>query len=183
MANADRPRGATAVRHLNGGTQIPINPYTVDASNSAAIFLGDFMITEADGNVAEYSGTGGGNLLGVMAGVQFGYDDLGARYLAATTAGTVYVVDDPDMIFEVQEDDDGTALAATDRGANCDVLATAGSTVTSRSAHEIDRSTVVATIAQLRLLELAPREDNAIGDFAKWRVMINEHEYKSTVGK
>ena len=182
MANADRPRGAIPSRHLNGGTQIPINPYDVDASNSTAIFLNDFMIAEADGYVAPYTGTGGGDLLGVCVGVADGYDNLSQSYLAASTAGTVYVVDDPDMIFTCQEDNAGTALTVAARGANCDVLATAGSTTTGVSAHEIDRSSVTSATAQLRLLALSPRENNAYGDSADWEVMINEHEYKDTAG-
>ena len=182
MANADRPNGARAVRHQDGNTAIPANAYTVDSSNSTAIFLGDFIIREADGNVAPYAVTTGGSLLGVCVAVNDGYDDLTARYLAASTAGTIMVADSPDQIFAIQEDDAGTALTSTARGANCDVLATAGSTSTSQSAHEIDRSQVTSATAQLRLLRLVPREDNAYGDSAEWEVMINEHVYKATAG-
>ena len=82
----------------------------------------------------------------------------------------------------IQEDDAGTALTVAAVGANCDVLATAGSTTTSQSAHEIDRSTVVTTTAQLRLLRLVERDDNDYGDSAEWEVLINEHAYKSTAG-
>lgn len=182
MANADRPRGATPVRHQNGGTCLQMTPYGVDASNSTAIFLNDFMIAEADGYVAPYTGTGGGNLLGVAGGVADDYGDLTRMYLPASTAGTIWVYDDPDMVFECQEDDAGTALTVAARGANCDVLATAGSTTTSKSAHEIDRSTVTSATAQLRLLRLTPRDDNAYGDSADWEVIINEHAYKATAG-
>lgn len=189
MANVNRPAGARAVRYLGGA---PYNgactPYIVDSSNATAIFPGDFMIREADGNVAAYTGTGGGNLIGVC--VAAGTDasmyntpaTLTQRYLAASTAGTVLIADDPDIVFEVQEDIGGTALAAIDAGANADVLATAGSTTTGKSAHEIDRSTIATTAAQLRLIRLVPREDNAIGDYAKWECLIIEHSYRSTTG-
>ena len=73
-------------------------------------------------------------------------------------------------------------LVAGDAGANCDVLAGSGSTSTGTSAHEIDRSTVTTSTAQLRLLRLVPRENNAHGDYAKWELLINEHVYKSTSG-
>ena len=189
MANVNRPAGARPVRYLGGA---PYNgactPYIVDSSNATAVFVGDFMIREADGNVAPYTGTGGGSLLGVCvaAGVNAqtyaNPDSLGNRYLAASTAGTVLIADDPDIVFEVQEDIGGTTLAAIDAGANADVLATAGSTTTGRSAHEIDRSTIATTAAQLRLIRLVPREDNAIGDYAKWEVLINEHLYRTTTG-
>ena len=179
MANADRPSGARPVRNINGSTAIQITPYSVDSSNSTAIFIGDFIIAEADGNVAPYAVTTGGNLLGVCVGVDGDYGDLSRRYLPATTAGTVMVCDDPDMIFAIQEDDAGTALTSAARGANCDVLATAGSTTTSKSAHEIDRSQVTNAVAQLRLHRLVPRDDNAHGDSAEWEVLINEHELRS----
>lgn len=190
MANVDRPAGARPVRYLGGA---PYNgaatAYNVDSSNGTAIFVGDFMIREADGNVAPYTGTGGGSLLGVCiaagtnAQTYSTPDTPSQRYLAASTAGTVLIADDPHVVFEIQEDNvDGTALAATDAGTNCDVLATAGSTTTGQSAHEIDRSTVNTTTAQLRLIRLVPREDNAYGDFAKWEVIINEQLYRSTTG-
>lgn len=189
MANTDRPRGATPIRYLGGAPYNgACNPYNVDSLNATAIFVGDFIIREADGNVAPYTGSGGGNLLGVCVAV--GTDsrtyaspsNLDRRYLPASTAGTVLVADEPDLVFVCQEDDGGTALVAADAGTNCDVLATAGSTTTGQSAHEIDRSTVVTTTAQLRLIRLFDREDNAHGDWAKWEVLINEHVYRSTSG-
>ena len=182
MANSDRPSGARPARHQDGATAIPANKYSVDASNGTAIFLGDFVIAEADGNVAPYTGTGGGSLLGVCIGVYDDYGDLSRRYLPASTAGSIMVADSPDQIFEVQEDDAGTALTKAAEGANCDVLATAGSATTGISAHEIDRSTVTSATAQLRLQRLVPRDDNDYGDSAKWEVIINEHFRKATAG-
>ena len=189
MANSDRPRGATPVRYLGGAPYNGAgNLYAVDAANATAIFPGDFIVREADGNVAPYTGTGGGVLLGVCMGAGVdkqtfsNLDDLSQRYLAASTAGFVLVADDPSIVFEIQEDDAGTALTSAAGGANCDVLATAGSTTTGQSAHEIDRSTVAATIAQLRLLRLVDREDNEYGDSATWEVLINEHAYTTTAG-
>ena len=182
MANADRPSGARYVRNQGGSTALPSNEYSVDSSNSTAIFLGDFMIAEADGNVAPYTGTAGGDLLGVCDGVSDDYGDLTRRHLPASTAGKVTINDDPYAIFAIQEDNDGTALTLAARGANCDALATAGSTTTDISAHEVDRSSVTSATAQLRMIRLVPREDNAYGDSAEWEVMINEHEYKSTAG-
>ena len=178
MANADRPHGARPVRHMNGSTAIQSNPYTVDAANATAIFLGDFVKLENDGNIT--AGSEGGLLLGVCVGIADDYGDLTRRYLPDSTAGTVMVTDDPDMIYAIQEDDGGTALTAEAIGENCDVETGAGgSTTTSLSSHEIDRSTSSSAIAQLRLLRLVPREDNAHGDWAEWEVYINEHQFRS----
>ena len=189
MANTDRPRGAIPVRYLGGAPYNgAANPYSVDSSNGTAIFVGDYMIREDDGNVAPYTGSSGGNLLGVCVAVgtdetlYLDPDNLSRRYLPASTAGTVLVADEPDVVFVVQEDNDGTALTAAEAGTNCDVLATAGNTTTGQSAHEIDRSTTTTSAAQLRLIRLLNRDDNEHGDFAKWEVMINEHVYRSTSG-
>ena len=180
MANANRPKGALTIRSLDGSTATPVNPYAVDASNATAIFLGDFVKREADGNIAPAAATN--VILGVAVGVADDYDNLTRRYLPATTAGTVYVVDDPDMIFEVQEDDGGTALTAAARGANTDIVAGAGSTTTSISAHELNQDGVTSATAQLRLMRIVPREGNAYGDNADWEVMINEHAYTTAAG-
>lgn len=183
MANVDRPRGARVVRHLDGSPYNgATNKYAVDVLNATAIFPGDFMIREADGNVAPYTGVGGGNLLGVCVSVPADPNGLEIRYLPALTAGTVYIADASDLIFEIQEDDAGTALVAGDAGNNVDVSAGAGSTSTGQSAHELLRASVVITIAQLRLLRLIEREGNEYGDFAAWEVLINEHTYKDTAG-
>lgn len=183
MANVDRPNGARPIGQLDGSPwNAHVREYSVDSSNATAIFPGDFVVRETDGNVAPYTGTGGGNLLGVCVAVKVDPTNLERRYLPATTAGTILVVDSPDTVFEIQEDNAGTALAATDAGANCDVLAGTGSTTTGASGHEIDRSTVGTATAQLRLLRKVDREDNAYGDWARWEAVINEHVYKSTTG-
>lgn len=182
MANADKPRGLSAVRHQDGSTAIPANPYTVDASNSVAIFLGSPIIREADGNVAPYAVTTGGVLLGACVGIADDYGDLTRKYLPGSTAGTIMVADSPDQLFTIQEDDGGTALTKAAEGANCDLLYTVGSTTTGRSACEIDRSQVTNATAQLRLMRKVDRDDNDYGDHCEWEVMINEHVYKTTTG-
>src|SRR3990167_7283602 len=144
MANVDRPRGARPVRYLGGA---PYNgaatPYNVDASNGTAVFVGDFMIRESDGNVAPYTGTGGGNLIGVCISTGTNsplYADpanLDRRYLPASTAGTVLIADQPDLVFECQEDDGGTALVAGASRTHSDVLVNIGTAHTGQSDHVI----------------------------------------------
>jgi hypothetical protein len=104
------------------------------------------------------------------------------NYCPASTAMYIAVVDDPYVIFEVQEDSDGGALDAGASHANCDVIVGTGSSTTGLSAMEIDSSGVTSSTAMLRLLRIAPREDNAVGNQCKWHVLINEHAYKTTTG-
>lgn len=180
MANTDRPRGARPIKRLDGGACLPANPYTVDSSNGTAIFIGDFVKLEADGNAAPAAA--GNELLGVCVSVAGDYGNLGRRFLPASTAGTILVSDDPDTVYELQEDDGGTALAATEVGALVDIVAGSGSTTTSISAHELDQDSVDTTSGQLRLLRKVDREDNAYGDNADWEVQINEHIFRGTDG-
>lgn len=194
MANTDSLVGARPVRYLNGAPwNGKVTRYFVSTNNSVAIAPGSFVKSSGSGDtngvagVIAYSGTAGGNLRGVVTEIEYDADDLDKKVLAASTAGYVYVVDDPNVVFEIQEDDGGSALAASNIGSNADVLATAPDTTIGMSKHELDRSTVVTATAQLRLLGLAKRYQsngvkNAYGDWAKWEVVINEHELKSTAG-
>ena len=177
MANIDNPRGARPVKRMDGGSVNVANKWSVDASNGTAIFIGDFVKLENDGYVAPAGA--GDRILGVCVGVLGDYGDLTRLYLPASTAGDIMVCDDPWTIFEVQEDSDSSALAVTNIGNNCDIIAGSGSTTTGISAHEIDSSDAKTAIAQLRIVALAPRDDNAIGDQADWWVTINEHEFNS----
>ena len=178
MANTDNPRGLWPIRHLTGGNAFAINEYSVDSSNATAIFPGDAMILEADGNVAPYT-SGGGNLIGVCAYVGGGFDNLSQRHLAASTAGTVGIYDDPDILFGIQTD--GT-ITVDDAGGNADVTATAGSTASSMSRHEVS-ATTGTTSAQLRLVRPIPAENNdATAANSDWEVIINEHALRSTTG-
>lgn len=180
MANVDRPKGATAIRQLDGGKTIPVNPYTVDSSNGTEIFPGDFVKLEADGNAAPAAA--GDEILGVCVDVLGDYDDLKRRYLPKSTSGTILVADSPYTMFEVQEDDGGTALTSAARGALVDIVAGTGSTTTSISAHELDQDSVGTADGQLRLHWLSDRENNDYGDNADWVVTINEHLFKGTDG-
>jgi hypothetical protein len=179
MANRDRPRGAWPIYDLHAGAAIPIRRYAVDSSNGTAIFPGDAIIREADGNVAPYTGSGGGNLLGFCVGVDEDYDDLKRTYLPASTAGNVFVADSPYTVFGIQSDG---IITADDAGNNADVTATAGDTATGGSRHEVSATTGTAT-AQLRLLRPINREDNDVTlTNSDWEVLINEHTLKSTTG-
>jgi hypothetical protein len=186
MPNVDAPNGLRPVKHLDGspfsGTA---NRYFVPATDSTAIFVGDAVVSagsaDADGIPTVAQASAGGNLLGVVVGIEPETDES-LNYRAASTARYVFVADSPDVVFEIQEDSDGGAIAATAVGNNADLVVGSGSTATGTSGMELDSSGVGTAAAQLRILELAQRPDNEIGTNAKWLVMLNEHERKSTTG-
>jgi len=184
MANIDRPNGLRPIRMLDGSPyNAQVMTWPVDVSNATAIFKGDLIVLEDDGNVAP-SGAGGA-VLGVCVGVEVDRDEAKTEYpgyLAATTAGNILVELGRNVVFEIQEDSTGGAMVATNVGTNGDVTAGAGSTTTGRSAYELDSSDVIANdasaaTAQLRVLKLSSRADNEIGVNAKWEVIINEHQF------
>lgn len=183
MANIDRPNGLRPIRMLDGSPyNASVMVFPVDAANGTAIFNGDLVVLEDDGNLAP-SGAGGA-VLGVCVGVTVDRAVTATEYpgyVPASTAGNILVEVGRNVIFEIQEDSTGGAMVATNVGSNGDVVAGAGSTTTGRSSYELDSSDVIASdasakTAQLRVLKLSSRADNAIGVNAKWEVIINEHQ-------
>lgn len=186
MANSDAASGLRPVRHQSGAPYNgSANLYYVPSTDNTAIYIGDAVKSAGSGDangvpsVAQVAA--GDTIRGVVVGVK-PVTAFSTVYREASTERYVYVADDPDLVFEVQEDSVGGALAATNIDNNADIVVGSGSAYTGRSGMELDSSSATTSTAQLRVIRLVPREDNAIGTNAKWEVMINEHELKSTSG-
>jgi hypothetical protein len=187
MANVDKPNGFTPVGHLlglpwSGGLHL----YSIAVGYNVALFPGDLVLkagsADATGRYATIQiATVGAPILGAIVSVVQDPTNLGLLYSPASTAGYAWVADDPYIIFEAQEDDvDGTTLSADEVGLNADFLTGGGDTTRQRSIMEIDRSTAnVGSDIGLKILGLAPREDNELGAYSKWWVTINEHFYNA----
>lgn len=201
MANANRPSGFTPVGYLNGA---PWNGqarvYSIAAAYGTALYIGDPCISSGTSDaygiqgIAIGAGSGAlrgvivglfdsGNTAGIPGGITAGYtSNQNISYRPASHANVWYalVVDDPNVIFEIQEESNGTALAAAEVGLNQISLVGTGNGYISGW---LLRSTTGATAAttatlQLRLLGLAqkPGATNVFGAYAKWLVQINVHE-------
>ena len=191
MANIDAPFGFVPVR-MQGGAPFSggQSEYTISSTYGTNIFTGDLAIQAADGDI-EVSAATSTNNIGVFNGC-FYTDSNGkpqyARYWPASTTSTdavAFIIDDPNVIFEAQED--GSALALADRGTNTDLVATAGSTTTGRSGHEIDSDeTGSAATAQFRVVAVSkdPSNNTVASANCNWYVKILEHLNgpQSTVG-
>lgn len=188
MANVDNPSGFRPVRHINGAPYSgATNRYAIPASDGTATYVYDLLkvggSATADGvPTAIQAAATNTNIVGPVVGFEVNPSDLTLMYRAASTLRYALVADDPGLICEAQEDSDSAALTADEVGENCDIIVAAGSAVSGISAMEIDSSTHTASTAQVRVIRLVPRDDNAIGNQAKWEVLINEHAYKSTSG-
>ena len=96
------------------------------------------------------------------------------------------VIDDPNTVFSIQETNAsgaaGTPLALADRGLNINFLYTAGSTSTGSSAVSINNASEADTnTLNCKILQLDPTPGNAVGAFANWHVVFNNHLYKGGV--
>lgn len=199
MANTDAAFGLRPVQHLDGSPwNGKVNPYYVAATYGTILGIGDLVYTDTDAGAAGVTVYGmdvegmpgvtraaaaGTTIRGVIVGFSPLQTDLSKLHNPASTARIAYVCDAPDVVYEIQEDSDGGAIAAASVGMNADIITVAdASTTTGRSTMELDSSDVKSGTAQLRILGLAKRPGNILGSFAKWLVVINEHEFKSTTG-
>lgn len=190
MANADTPFGLKPVAHRNGACYNgAFRVYNIASGDGTATFIGDpvkLAGTASTVNGVIYSdviqGTAAATVVGVVVGFAPNPSDLSSRHRAASTQRLVYVADDPDLLFEIQEVSGGTALTANDIGLNANFVVAAGSTTTALSGVELNNATEATTnTLDLHIVGLVPREDNAIGEHAKWLVSLNNHQYANQV--
>jgi hypothetical protein len=181
MANSNAPEGLKPVRYASGAPYNgACNKYYVPSSDATALYVGDPVIVAGDGDssgvpsVTRATAGGGNTITGVVVGV-VNTPSLTTRYRKASTAQYVLVADDPNLLFEIQEDAVGGALATSNIGQNIDLASGSGSTVTGLSGFQADSSTAATTnTLQLRIEGFVQREDNAVGANAKILVRINK---------
>lgn len=193
MANPDTPMGLAPVAFLNGS---PWNGqarrYCIPASDTNAYAIGDPVTlaggADANGVATVVLMTPGSGMLGAIVsagGLSYGGPsadptNLNTTVIPATKTKAYYVMvcDAQDVIYEVQEIDTGTALAAVDVGLNTNLVAGTNSGYVSGWELGNAAKAVTATL-DVKLLGLAQIPNNTFGDFAKWRVIVNNHVYSS----
>lgn len=90
----------------------------------------------------------------------------------------VMVVDDPNVIFELQEGGVGAALTSASVNKNANLVAGANNGFV--SGWQLDNNSLgVGATLQLKLIGLKRTADNAFGQYAKWLVTINNHVFSS----
>lgn len=195
MPNPNKPSGLVPVSYLNGapwtgGGRVYCIPDT-DDTNAFAIGDPVDIAGGADSNgvptiTLATAGTGNPVLGCIVSGA--GALSYGSSYgvpaespivIPATKTRNYYVLvaDDPNIIFEIQEEATGTALTAADVGLNGNLVS--GTNNGYISGWQLDRTgTAVGATIQLRLLGLNQKQNNAFGDYAKWLAFINNHRYR-----
>ena len=192
MANSDTPFGFKPVKHLSGAPwNGKANVYYIPATDNTAVFNGDAVKSAgaADGT-GRFPTVTQAAAAGVIRGVVIGFGDNPnvmvqadyplRSYRPAATAMYCLVVDDPFVIYEIQEDSAGNSITAAMVGMSTDIVVGTGSTTTGKSAMELDSSDTATAAGQCKILRLVNREDNELGNYAKWEVIIIEHEMLSS---
>ena len=197
MANPNTPRGLLPVKHIDGSPWAgPGNLYHIPAAYGVALYVGLPLLatgaSDANGIATVGIATAGaGNYtIGPMMSIADGGEpttgitrDM-STYHPASTLQYILVADDPNTVFEAQEDGLVTPIAVATAGTNnVSLIAGAGSTVTGFSGWQLDSDTVATTALQIRLLRGVHRSDNTMGAlYSKWLCMINLHSLRNTTG-
>jgi hypothetical protein len=195
MANVDSPFGLRPVRYQSGAPYNgAVNAYSTLASDGTAIYIGDPVIISGSSSVIDgvyYQDVDQAATGDVIVGVVVGVDPvLGAgaggrdstRHRAASTQRVVYVADDPNLLFEIQEVSGGTALTEAAIGLNANFVVAAGSATTAQSGVELNNATEATTnTLDLQIVGFANRPGNEVGEHAKWLVRINRHQRANQV--
>lgn len=195
MANSSQIRGAVVLGHdYSSPTNGRARRYLHPSSDGTAVFLGDFVKSGGSSDATYGCPTviqaaAGDTLRGIVVGfdqvdgVAISSTNLHRNHCPASTAMYVYVVDDPNAIFYIQEDAVGATTALVDIGENADIIVGSGNSTTGLSAMQLDSSTHITATAQLRMLGfLADPSNTPASANAKVICTINEHELKSTTG-
>lgn len=198
MPNANKPSGLTPVKYLGGADwDGKVNMYYVAANEPNALFIGDPVGLSGNGDPARgipgaTLGTVGATIVGVIVAV--GVNPDGGPYInpnnlsvisAPATKGQPYyiaVVDDPNVIFEIQEIGTGTFLTSADIANNANFVAGTPATGVVVSGFLLNNAGAgTSSTLNLKLIGLARKIDNAFGQYAKWLCLINNHAFRAGI--
>lgn len=204
MANANRPQGFVPVKHLDGSPyNDQANMYLLDSGDATVVGIGDVVITAGGAGAAgskvhgvvtegmptitrSVNGAIGASTVGVVVGFVPDPTNLNVKHRLASTSRVALVCDDPDVIFEIQEDAVTTPIAAASIGLNCAYALGATSATTGLSGMMLDSDTVAVTATlPVRILRLVNRPDNVLStgatSYARYEVKFVTHYYSTAL--
>jgi len=193
MANTNNPRGLEPAYHLNG------NPFNgrgttcfIPSGDGDNFFVGDIVkltgSADATGKYREvqHASTGDGNVIdGVIIGFEVSKQSSPLDYNYGKSGIDLYpiVVEDPDVIFRIQEDGSGTIDKNT-VGSNANLtgsMSSGGDTIYGTSALQLNGTDLdnQNSSNQLLVLALDNRENNELANYADYLVLINLHRLRA----
>lgn len=201
MANVNMPNGFAPVRMMDGSPwNGAVNYYCVLAANTNEIHIGDMVTTigNAGGDALGFPtvtlASAGAASRGVV--VAIGTNQSGGPYINPNDLTKIFrptgaqpvnyycaVVDDPRVIFEIQEAGVGSPLttAAVSRNVNLNAGTRPVGTGVQLSPMYLDNNTVAGTATlNLKIISAVQRMDNTpFTQYQKWDVLINNHEFSA----
>jgi hypothetical protein len=198
MANFQAPRGFVPSRYRDGSCWTGgTNLYHIPSTDNNQYNPGDAVksAANADANgipdIAKIT-NGTDTVRGVVVGFLLANPnqpslvgtnlDLTVQNVPATKTRDYYalVVDDPGVLFEIQDDGITTAnLVATSANKNASFTVTNPTSPQQNSATVILSSSIATSAAlNLKIMGLVQKPNNAFGAFATWLVMFNQHEFQ-----
>ena len=178
MINANNPTGGKMVGSFNAARfDLKVNRYVTSISDTTALYRGDAVKTTGtsavDGTPVCTKALAGETIRGFVVSIQPLHNDENFEYRKASTERTILVCDDPYIMVEIQTN--GT-LAVTDIGKYANIVLNGGNDITGLSGTMVDLSSTSTDSRQLRIVSLVDRVDNEVGQYAKVRCVIHDHE-------
>ena len=191
MANQSSGFGFRPVKMLGSGyNNSGQTEYKIGNNEGSAIYQGDPVILVANGAI-DVGSTAGAEVIGIFNGCEYtdpttGKPTWSNHYPGSVAADDIkaYVIDNPNVVFEVKVDDNNAGQAQV--GTNCNIATyAAGSNKSGISALKIDGdSFTVDPAANFRVVGLStdPDNDDYTAANANILVKINKHSLTDTTG-
>lgn len=188
MANTNAPFGMRPVRYVDGRAYNGAVDLYFATGATGVIRPGDPVVEAGSANTAAVQDHAAGTLPTCTIALDGSGDPItgvcvavlpvtrdSLIYRETSTDRIIAVARGADLIFEVQADAGGTALAATDVGLFA--VLKAATTATLRSDWTLDTATTPTTTAafQLKIMGFGKGVKNEIGAYAVVEVLINNH--------
>jgi hypothetical protein len=188
LANTNAPFGLRPVRYVDGRPYNGAVDLYFATGATGVIRPGDPVVEAGSANTSEVQGYAPGTLPTCTIALDGSGDPItgvcvavlpvtrdSLIYRETSTDRIIMVARGADLIFEVQADAGGTALAAVDVGLFA--VLKAATTATLRSDWTLDTSVTPTTTAgfQLKILGFGKGVKNEIGAYAVAEVLINNH--------
>lgn len=188
MANTNAPFGMRPIRYLDGRPYNGAVDFYFATGATGVIRPGDPVVEAGSANTSEIQGFAPGTLPTCTIALDGDGDPItgvcvsvlpttreSLTYREDSTDRIIAVARGPDLVFEVQADAGGTALAATDVGLHANLKV--ATTATAYSDWTLDTSDVPADDPsnQLKILGFGKKPNNEIGAYAVVEVLINNH--------
>lgn len=188
VGNSNTPMGLRPVGTLgSAGYTGRIQTFVALASDTTAIGIGDPVVmtgaADADGIpvVTRLTQAGTTAIVGAVVGVVPNPADLTLGYRKASTLMKVRVDTDPNTVYEIADSSAAqtTSIAATDIGNNATLSLGTVDTTTGNGKTVLGTTIGTTTTLDVKILGLSPKVGNAIGDYAKYLVLINNHQFRA----